>query len=368
MTVILFIIVLAILVFAHELGHFLAAKSIGVRVDEFGIGFPPRAYSWKPKNSETTYSINWIPFGGFVKIFKEDEDTKGLSREELARTLNVKPWYQKIWVLCAGVFFNILLAWGLITIGLSIGLPLSVDESTRGVVGEPVVTVVYTEADSPASVAGMISGDAIVGMRDASGNQLEDVSVTAVQEFIASHDAEELTVTILRDDTEETLMVTPATREVDGETRAVIGVVLDTVGIVRLPVWLAAYEGVKTTASALGAVAVGLWEFLSQAVTGKADFSQVAGPVGIAGLTGDAVRLGFVTLLSFMAMLSLNLAVINLIPFPALDGGRVLFVLIETIKRSPISPVVANTLNFIGFVLLITLMVVVTVHDVLKLF
>ncbi len=367
MTIILFIIVLALLVFAHEFGHFLAAKSVRVRVDEFGIGFPPRLYSWKPKKSETTYSINWIPFGGFVKLFKEDEDTTGLSKDDFSKTLNARPWYQKIWVLFAGVFFNMLLAWGLISIGLSIGLPVSVDEHTTGVVGTPSVVIVHMESDGPAIIAGLLPGDSIVGITTANGEKLDPVTIENVSDFIASHEGKELAIQIERKSIRETIDVTPVAHNIDGETRAVVGVVLDTVAVVRLPVWSAIIEGGKTTALALRAVSLGLWNFLAQVVTGRADFSQVAGPVGIAGLTGDAAALGLVTLLSFMAMLSLNLAIINLIPFPALDGGRILFVLIETIKRSPIKPRVANTLNLVGFALLIVLMIAVTVHDVVKL-
>ncbi len=368
MTVVLFIVVLAVLVFAHELGHFLAARSVGVRVNEFGIGFPPRLYAWKPKGSATTYSINWIPFGGFVKLFKEDEDTEALSPEEFSETLDAQPRWQRAWVLFAGVFFNILLAWGLISIGLAVGLPMSVDENTEGVVGTPATVLVFVEKNTPAHEAGFVPGDAIQDITDATGVRPDDVSIESVRDFIAAHENQELTLTVTRDETTEILSVTPVSGLVDGEARATIGVVLDTVAVVRLPVYRAIIDGAQTTVYALKAVAVGLWEFLTQAITGRADFSQVAGPVGIAGLTGDAARLGLSALLSFMAMLSLNLAVINLFPFPALDGGRILFLCIEAIKRSPIRPAVANTLNFIGFALLILLMVVVTVHDIVRLF
>ncbi|GMU74113.1 MAG: hypothetical protein AMXMBFR44_3120 [Candidatus Campbellbacteria bacterium] len=366
MTVILFIVVLAVLVFAHELGHFLAAKQCGVRVSEFGIGFPPRLYAWKPAASETTYSINWIPFGGFVKLFKEDEDTGALPREEFEKTLDARPWWQRLWVLFAGVFFNVLLAWGLLSIGLFIGLPMSVDEDTRGVVGEPSVVAIHVEENTPAYEAGFIPGDVVLAVVDEEGEQ-SGSSIEDVQAFIAAHEGKELSFTVQRKDVEETLVAMPVARELDGETRAVVGIALDTVAVVRLPVWDALVTGGKTTLFALKAVAIGLGEFLFQAVTGRADFSQVAGPVGIAGLTGDAARLGLAALLSFAAMLSLNLAIINLVPFPALDGGRILFTFIEVVKGSPIRPSIANTMNFIGFALLILLMIAVTIHDILKL-
>ncbi len=367
MTVVLFIVVLAVLVFAHELGHFLAARSVGVRVSEFGIGFPPRLYTWKPEGSETTYSLNWIPFGGFVKLFKEDEDTGALSPEEFARTLDAKPWYQKVWVLVAGVLFNVLLAWGLITAGLTIGVPMSIDETTEGVVGTPTTMILYVDEASPAGRAGFRVHDAIVRVTDSTGAEA-GADITAIQDFIAMHEGQALQVVVQRAGEDVTLTAQPEMRTLEGEERAVIGVVLDEVGIVRYPIWKALGVGAQTTWVTLQSVVVGLGVFFKDMALGDADFSTVAGPVGIAGLTGDAVALGFSALLSFAAMLSLNLAVINLVPFPALDGGRILFALIEAVKGSPVRPSVANTLNIIGFALLMLLMIAITVHDVVKLF
>jgi regulator of sigma E protease len=367
MTIVLFIIVLAILILAHELGHFLAAKSVGVRVEEFGIGFPPRLYSWRPKGSETLYSINWIPFGGFVKIFKEDEDISQLLDEEKVRTLDAKPWYMKVWVLIAGVLFNVLLAWALISIGISVGFPMSVTEQTTGIVGTPSVVLMHIEEGSPAQTAGFLPGDALVSIKSEKDVLAGSLSIVSVQDFIAQHGGETLTVAYTREKTIQTTTVVPESIQTGAETRGVIGVVLDYIAIVKLPLFSALWEGAKTTWYALQNVAVGLWDFIVQAVTGAADFSQVVGPVGIVGLAGDAARMGIVTLFSFAAMLSLNLAVINMVPFPALDGGRILFVLIEAVKRSPIKPAVSNILNIVGFGLLILLMAAVTIHDVIKL-
>lgn len=367
MTVVLFIIVLAVLILAHEYGHFCAAKSVGVRVEEFGIGFPPRLYSWRPEGSETLYSINWIPFGGFVKIFKEDEDSSQLSAEEKAHTLDGKPWYAKVWVLSAGVVFNVLLAWILISVGISVGFPMSVTEQTKGVVGSPSVVLTHIEKDSPAQKAGLSAGDALVSLASDTDTLTGPLSIASVQNFIAHHGGKTLTVSYTRENTTKTTTVVPDMQNVGEESRGVIGVVLDFVAVVKLPIFAAFFEGAQTTRYALQNVAVGLWKFIVQAVTGAADFSQVVGPVGIVGLAGDAARMGIVTLFSFAAMLSLNLAVINMVPFPALDGGRILFVLVEVVKRSPIKPAVSNILNIVGFGILILLMVIVTVHDVAKL-
>ena len=368
MTVALFIVVLAVLVFVHELGHFLAARSVGVRVTEFGIGFPPRLYSRKPKRSETTYSINLIPFGGFVKLFKEDEDTGTLSSEDFSYTLDSRKWWQKIWVLSAGVLFNVLLAWILTSIGLSVGLQVSVDETTPGVVDTPSVIALHVENNSPAALSGFVAGDSFLRICDITDTCVTQPTIEEVMSFISERPKEILEVEVNRRGTKEILSVIPEVREIDGKERAVIGVVLDTTATVKLPLWRSVVEGGSMTLNALRNVSVGLWGFLVRTVTGRADFSQIAGPVGIAGLTGDAVSEGFSALLSFAAILSLNLAVINLIPFPALDGGRIPFVFIEMIKRSPIKPIVANTLNIIGFALLILLMIIVTVNDLVRLF
>jgi regulator of sigma E protease len=160
-----------------------------------------------------------------------------------------------------------------------------------------------------------------------------------------------------------------ATSEVNSdENRKVIGIYMENVGVVQLNPVLALWEGGKLTAVTFKQVAVGLGNFIWQAVRGHGDFSQVSGPVGIVGMVGDAASFGFAYLLGFVAFISLNLAVINLIPFPALDGGRVLFVIIEAIIRKPIKPIIANTANTVGFFILIALMLVITYRDIMKFF
>lgn len=214
-----------------------------------------------------------------------------------------------------------------------------VTEQTKGVVGEPSVVLVHIEAGSPAQAPGFLPGDALVSLKGEKDTVMSPLSIEKVQSFIAQHGGETITVAYTREKKLETTTVIPNIQTTGQETKGVMGVVLDYIALVKLPVWSAVIEGAKTTYYATQNIAVGLWNFLYQTVTGAADFSQVVGPVGIVGLAGDAARMGLVTLLSFAAMLSLNLAVINMVPFPALDGGRILFVLIETIKRSPIEPV-----------------------------
>src|SRR3989344_8213018 len=161
MVVILFLIVLAILIFVHELGHFLAAKSAGIRVDEFGLGFPPRAVAWRPKGSETTYSLNWIPFGGFVKIFGEDPEEAAVAGLDEKRSLTRKNRWIQVAVLAAGVTFNVLFAWVLISTGFLKGLPTSVAYDESGLVEEPALTVIGVAPASPAEQAGIVGGGII---------------------------------------------------------------------------------------------------------------------------------------------------------------------------------------------------------------
>lgn len=369
MTVLIFIIVLAVLILVHELGHFLAAKSVGARVDEFGIGFPPRVFGWRPKGSETTYSVNWIPFGGFVKILGEDGDDSSAQAgsENGGRSLARKSAWAQIWTLSAGVLFNICLAWVLISIGFMSGLPTSVTPEMTGLVGEPAVTILQVFPDTPAESVGLKPGDVISYFElPQSSDRVTNPTVGEVQTFVGQRAGEPFTLGFVRDDVLTAIEIVPSDEGEGG--RGAIGVALDYIGIVRLPWYEALWAGIKTTLGTLVAITVGIGDFIMQAFRGTADISQIAGPVGIAGLVGNAARAGIITLLSFTAFISLNLAVLNLIPLPALDGGRILFVLIEKSKGSPIAPRVAQTINAIGFGLLILFMLIVTVHDVINLF
>lgn len=362
MSIILFIIILAALILVHELGHFLAAKRAGVRVDEFGIGFPPRI--WKKKVGETVYSINAFPVGGFVKIFGEDPNEESLKGKDSARSLTHKKRYIQAWIVSAGVVFNLLFAWLLISGGFMIGLPYSVDDSAYGGrVANPALTITQVTPNSPAEKAGLKGGDIITSL--SSGNDsLGSPRVAATQKFIASHD--DVALTYERGATTKTVTVRGEEGLVDG--RRAIGISMDVIGILKLPIHEALYVGLSTTASITISMAIGIFDFFKNVFIGHANFRDISGPVGIVGIVSDASTLGFIHVLSLMAIISINLAIINLLPFPALDGGRLVFLLIEAIKRSPIKPEITNIANGIGFLILIAFMVFVTFHDVLKLF
>ena len=367
MTIIIFLVILAVLILVHEFGHFITAKKSGVRVDEFGLGFPPRLLKFK--KGETIYSLNIIPFGGFVKILGENpiSTPEEITEEEKKRSLEFKPIPIKALVMAAGVILNIVLAWFLISISFMAGMPTSTQAVPEGAVVENAKIVVLSVKDgSPAEESGLKTGDAIVGLSTGTDLLNEGVTLDGVQEFIAGHGGQEIEFNYIRGDENKAVSIKPEEGIISG--RPAIGISMDEIGMVRLSPISAFYEGAKTTGSLTYFTAIGIFSFLKEAVLGQADFSQIAGPVGIVSIVGDAAEFGFIYILGFAAFLSINLAIINLIPFPALDGGRLLFLLIEWIKRSPINPKIANTVNAAGFVLLIILMLLITYNDVIKLF
>jgi regulator of sigma E protease len=375
MSVIIFLIILAILVLVHEFGHFIVAKKSGIRVDEFGLGFPPRIFGWKPKNSETTYSLNIIPFGGFVKIFGENPDKDSIEGHDSKRSMVHKPKYIQVAVLLAGIIFNIIFAWLLISFGFMMGLPSSLAGDQGQVIENSHVVVTSILATSPAGHANFKIGDKILfvsaGVQSAKNPhpdviQGDQVTISNVQKIIADHQNDTLLFLDQRGNQNISVSVVPAKGIVPG--KKAIGISMDNIGTLKLPFFKALWKGAFLTYDLTKLTAISIVQFIYHAIIGKADFTQVTGPVGIAGIVGDAQQLGFIYLLSFTAFISINLAVLNLIPFPALDGGRVLFVLIESLKRSPIKPQIANAINTIGFALLILLMIVVTYHDILRLF
>ena len=362
MSIIIFLLILAALIFVHELGHFIVAKKFGIRVDEFAIGFPPKI--WSKKYGETTYAINSIPFGGYVKIFGENPNEESMAGPDSARSFVNASRLKQAAVLVSGISFNILFAWIVLSISFMSGLTTSVRDSYASYVKDPHIIIIAAQADSPARSAGFVGGGTIISL-ESSGKKISTADVAEVQNFIANSGGA-IKIDYKRGNELKTAIVTASEGLIEG--RKAIGIAMDTVGIVKLPAHKALYEGVKLTGATTENVAIGLYHFVFDAFRGKADFSQISGPVGIVGLVGEASTLGIVYLMSFAAFISINLAVINIIPFPALDGGRLLFVAIEAARRRAINPKIANAVNGAGFALLILLMLVVTYKDIVKMF
>lgn len=363
MSIILFILVLIALILVHEFGHFLVAKWSGMRVDEFGIGYPPRA--WGKRIGETEYTLNWLPFGGFVKIYGEDPPP-GLP--PAPRSFTSRPRILQALVLSAGIAMNLLFAWILISGTLALGTTRALTDEEASRAPDAVLAVATVLAGSPAYDAGLRQGDTILKVEGAGGSY-EGADADGFTAFIGEHEAGlPLTMTVRSFDGEmRTVVAAPEAGIIAADpTRAALGVAVAPVGTVKIAWWEAPIVGAILTWEITKDVAVALVAFFGGLLTFSADLSQVAGPVGIAGAVGDASATGIVALMTITALISINLALVNLLPIPALDGGRLLFVLIEAIIRRPLPATLANSVNAVGFGLLILLMVVVTASDIFK--
>jgi len=371
-TAIIFILILGLLIFVHELGHFLTARRNGIKADEFGFGFPPRILGfvkheitgkykivWGGKevqSKNTIYSLNWIPLGGFVKIKGEEGEAKNDSDSFAEK----KAWVRSK-VLVAGVLMNFILAWVLISLAFMIGAPEATDPGELA--GKDAkIQIAATVPDSPAEAVGLSTGDEI--LKDQ--GEISIQGIKSVQDYINSKKGQELTLNIKRGKDILNIKVTP--RENFPKDQGPLGISLVQTKIVKYPWYQAIIKALDMVFSLIIAMFSALGLILKSLFVGQSAGIDVAGPVGIAVLTKQAATLGFVYILQFAALLSINLGIINILPIPALDGGRVLFILIEKIKGSPVSQKVEQIFHTIGFTVLIMLMVLVTLRDVLKFF
>lgn len=369
MTIILFILVLALLILTHELGHFIVAKLSGIRVDEFGLGLPPRAIG--KKFGETIYSLNWLPLGGFVKIFGEDPDEQNTNGPDSARSFVHKPKWIQALVLAAGVTFNLIFAWILISINLMIGMPIATDGGVPSgmTVHREMLAVVNVLKDSPAALGGIQPGDQLISLSHNS-EKVVDLSAGKVKDFVKKFPNQEVKVEYSRKGVLASSSIATVIPKANSSTSdAMIGIAMQKVGLVSASWWKAPYYGLYFSYHIIVNTFLSFGDFFSMIATdGQGALAAVSGPIGIYSLMDDASKMGLVYILNFMVVISVNLAIINLLPFPALDGGRLLFVAVEAVIRRPIKPIVANTLNMIGFGLLLLLMLVIAVSDILKLF
>lgn len=362
MSILIFFIVLFVLILVHEWGHFITAKWTGMRVDEFGIGFPPKLFGYR--RGETEYTFNALPIGGFVKIWGENYGTDDESEVvDRARAFGARPKWAQALVLIAGVTMNVILAWFLFTITFMIGVPTAVEESEASAAAELVVQEVIP--GGPAEGL-LLPGSSIVAVT-ANGQSLERLTPSQLSDFVATIGAAPITVTYETPAGTEDIIVTPVSGLLQDEPdRHLIGVRPVLVENRSYGLVDSIVNASHQTWNGLVLITVGLFSLIADTIVGTADYSQIAGPVGIVGMVGDAAAFGIVALLSFTAFISLNLAIINLLPFPALDGGRLVFVAIETITGRPIPPEWAGRLNLVGFALLMLLMIAVTYNDIAR--
>jgi regulator of sigma E protease len=351
-SLLIFIIVIGIIIFVHELGHFIAAKSAGMRVDEFGFGFPPRIFG--VNHRDTIYSLNWIPLGGFVKIKGENGEEAWESDSFAAKSMP-----RRILVILAGVTMNVILAFVLFTGGYIAGVPQAIDVLPEGaIISAATVQVGEVLAGSPASRGDLRSNDVIEKF-----NGQKVASAEALRSAIRASTGD-VKIEVKRGKAEVDLTITPEVLKETGVRG--LGVELIDVGTVRFPWYLAPVRGAEATAYLLWSIILSFYGLLAGLFAGQGLSPDVSGPIGIAVVTGQAVQIGFAYLVEFVALLSLNLAVINAVPFPALDGGRFLFLVIEAVRRRPVSRRVEGIVHQIGFALLMLLVVAVTYRDLVR--
>ena len=362
MSILIVVVILVFLILAHEFGHFIAAKIFGIRVDEFGIGFPPRALLFG-KIGTTEYTLNWIPFGGFVRMYGEQEDENEHGRGSF---IDAPRWKQGV-VLVAGVAMNALVAYALFAGALAIGVPGIVDQLQPNQAAQVLVSDVV--AGSPASAAGITAGDQILSVQDPQGNAPVALTPAALVAFVSDHGGQKLKVAYLHNDATTTAVIIPANSvNPQNAGRPAIGIGLVLVANVALPPLQAMHQALLTTRSSFVVVAQALWGIVKTAAHGSPDLSGVVGPVGLVSQVGEAAKNGFGEVLELAAFISVNLTIVNLIPIPALDGGRLLVLIIEAIMRKQAPKLAIQLLNTIGVALIILLMVTVTYNDIGRLF
>jgi regulator of sigma E protease len=342
LTIVVGIIALSVLIIVHELGHFIAAKATGVPVDEFGIGFPPRLYGRKWRG--TIYSINWIPFGGFNKIAGEvDPNVPG--------GLASRGYGVRLLVLSGGIIMSLLLPFVLLAVAYMVPHDI--------VSGRVVIEDV--SPNSPADIAGILPGDTILSVNDHPMRNANELS-----RYVQLNLGKEITVSVEHTDgVVETVSLTPRWQPPEGEgSMGVIEVTTEDAVIVSesYPPWEAIPIGGRSCIEALVLYKNGIFGM----ILGTIPFTP-AGPVGIVQVTGEAVQSGISPVLELTAFISIAIAITQLIPFPALDGGRMLFVLLEWIRRGKrVSPRTEGIVHSVGFMVLLALLVLVTYQDIIR--
>jgi regulator of sigma E protease len=340
-----FLIILSVLVLVHELGHFWAARRFGIKVEEFGIGYPPRLLAKKIKG--TVYSLNWLFFGGFVRMLGEDYDAK-IGKKDLNQAFFSQKKSKRTVVLLAGVAMNFLLGVLLFaTIYTKLGIPETVD----------YIRVVAVASNSPAETAGLKPDDRIIGQR----------TTTEFIDWLNQNRGQEVEFS-LADGRE--IKVVPRPVELTPEGEGALGAVISNYDLIQYPFWQRPFRGIwvglKEALAWGGDILSSLARTLVQVFQGQLP-KDVAGPVGIYQISREVIDEGLIATLQFMAILTVNLAILNLLPLPALDGGRLLFVGIEALTKRRVNPKLEQKIHLIGVALLLALMVLITINDIRRL-
>ncbi|PIR89207.1 MAG: RIP metalloprotease RseP [Candidatus Harrisonbacteria bacterium CG10_big_fil_rev_8_21_14_0_10_40_38] len=340
MTILLFIIGLSGLIIVHEFGHFIAAKKSGLLVEEFGFGFPPRLFS--KKIGETVYSFNLLPLGGFVRIHGEKKDEENPESLELQKR---SFWFLPVWkrslIVTAGVIMNFLVGWIIISSIFMVGIP-------------EVVVVTNVVPNTPAESAGIKPGDHIVGFS----------TTQSFIDFVSSSAGNPVAFEVLRGSEKIEINTTPRLNPPEGEGS--LGIMLAEGGIPKHSFFSAIGQGFTASLKLLGSIFAALFGLIAGIFTGTAGLDQFVGPVGIFQIASQSAQFGIVYLLQLVGLISLNLVALNILPLPALDGGRLVFLIFEKIKGSPLPQKFEIWANALGFILLLLLMIVITIKDVIR--
>jgi regulator of sigma E protease len=379
-TIFEFLIVIAVLVFVHELGHFLFAKWCGVKVDEFAIGFGPKIFN--RRKGETLYRVNLFPLGGYVKIVGENPDDPLPPDVDKSRVFSQQNRFKQFLILFAGVLFNLIFAYVLYAACFMIGLTVAPEDFSTYSDRFKNERIIISEVtpNSPADKAGMKLGYVLKKVyetdksKDSANiskvqNDIQKTESTAnFQEIINHSQGRELTFEVSPKNSQDISSIKIHAEKGLIPDRYAVGIAMNSAVDLRLPFFSSIKNSFVYTNYMIENTVVGLYGFFHDLVFGKADLDQVSGPVGIAKIVHMAGEQGISTFLMIIALISINLAVINLLPFPALDGGRILFVAIESIARRQIHTRFQNIVNIVGFSLLMALMVIVSIKDIIKLF
>jgi len=356
LTTILFIFILGLLVFVHEIGHFAAAKIGGIKVEEFAFGFPPRI--WSHKRGETRYAINAIPIGGYVKMLGETGESGS------PRSFSKKKPLTRALVSVAGVIMNVILAWLILTLGFAIGMsPLvSAPSSIPGKIISTSVIVAGVEADSAASKVGLAQGDELLRGHGVGEADMTFTTATSLVDFTKSHAGKEVEIVYKRDGQESL-----ASAALPENSETPLGVAVVENSLVTTPWYLAPIVAFREIVRIIQINFVFLGNFFKQLFSTGVVSKEVGGPVAIYVFTGMAARAGAMVMMQFIAILSVSLALINILPFPALDGGRLLFIILEKIfRRKVVKENVENIIHTVGFVLILLFAVLVTYKDIVN--
>ncbi|MEK7461052.1 MAG: site-2 protease family protein [Patescibacteria group bacterium] len=346
LTILVFVIILGLLIFVHEWGHFLLARATGIKVEEFAFGFPPRLLAWK--RGETEYALNLLPFGGYVRLLGED----GKSNDP--RAFNRQSVLKRLGVVVAGVFMNLVLAVIVFWVGFTIGMvPVVSQPADLGGSQAPQLFVVGIVKDSAAEAIGLLQFDIIQGFGSSDELRL----------YTQSQAGQEITLTIIREGQEMTKQVT-----LGSDASGPLGVYTQQVTKVKLGFFGAGRAAFIETGKTVVATFHFLGNFFSQLVSRGQVAEGVTGPVGIFRITGQTVQLGFTYVLQLLGILSVNLALLNILPIPALDGGRGLFVVLEGIvRRKVVREEIEGVIHAVGFILLLALILFITYSDIVNL-